>query len=86
MMKKLTLITFCSLMCLWWTFPQFGLADDSEQINTEQRRESQERWQNMTPEQREEMRQRWQNMTPEQRREFRERRQKRHENRFDRKG
>ena len=32
MMKKLTLITFCSLMCLWWTFPQFGLADDSDQI------------------------------------------------------
>ena len=58
MMKKLALITFCSLMCLWWTFPQFGLADDSEQINTEQRRESQERWQNMTPEQRERPRQR----------------------------
>jgi hypothetical protein len=57
-MKKLALITFCGLMCLWWTFPQFGLADDSEQTNTEQRRESPERWQNMTPEQREEMRQR----------------------------
>ena len=74
-MKKLALITFCSLMCLWWTFPQFGLADDSDQMNTEQRRESQERWQNMTPDQRVELRQRWQNMTPERRERPRQRSQ-----------
>ena len=59
-MKKLALITFCSLMCLWWTFPQFSLAEDSEQINTEQRREFRERHQNMTPEQRDKKRQRYQ--------------------------
>jgi len=74
-MKKLALITFCSLMCLWWTFPQFGLADDSDQMNTEQRRESQERWQNMTPDQRVELRQRWQNMTPKRRERPRQRSQ-----------
>ena len=74
-MKKLALITFCSLMCLWWTFPQFGLADDSDQMNTEQRRESQERWQNMTPEQRREFREHHQNMTPERRERPRQRSQ-----------
>ena len=74
-MKKLALITFCSLMCLWWTFPQFGLADDSDQMNTEQRREFQERWQNMTPEQRREFREHHQNMTPERRERPRQRSQ-----------
>jgi hypothetical protein len=74
-MKKLALITFCSLMCLWWTFPQFSLADDSDQMNTEQRREFRERWQNTSPEQKERMRQRRQNTTPEQRERPRQRSQ-----------
>ena len=56
-MKKLALIAFCSLMCLWWTLPQFALADELDQVNTEQREQFRERRQNITPEQREEMRQ-----------------------------
>ena len=70
-MKKLIWITFCTMIGFSLTLASFALAEDSEQMNINQKLEFRKRWQDMTPEQREKRRQRWQNQTGENRSEHR---------------
>lgn len=51
-MKKLIWITFCTVISLWLTLPGFTLAQESDQINPDQREVFRERWQNQSGEKR----------------------------------